>query len=64
MKRFVPLFLLLLSVPVAGQGVLPVDRIVAVVNKDVITATELSEAVAGGGESHAPTAKNKPQRPT
>jgi peptidyl-prolyl cis-trans isomerase SurA len=46
MKRFVPLFLLLLSVPVAGQGVLPVDRIVAVVNKDVITATELSEAVA------------------
>jgi peptidyl-prolyl cis-trans isomerase SurA len=46
MKRFVPLFLLLLSMPVAGQGVLPVDRIVAVVNKDVITATELSEAVA------------------
>ncbi|HEX5768719.1 MAG TPA: peptidylprolyl isomerase [Burkholderiales bacterium] len=46
MKRFVPLFLLLLSMPLAGQGVLPVDRIVAVVNKDVITATELGEAVA------------------
>ena len=30
----------------AAQGVAPVDRIVAVVNKDVITATELSEAVA------------------
>ena len=36
---------LLLPVGVAAQGVMPVDRIVAVVNKEVITATELHEAV-------------------
>jgi hypothetical protein len=53
MKRFVLLVLLFLSTPVAGQGVIPVDRIVAVVNKDVITATELSEAVAGRSASCA-----------
>ena len=46
MKRLVFLFLVLLSMPAAGQGVIAVDRIVAVVNKDVITATELSDAVA------------------
>ena len=39
-------FALLFPAGVAAQGVLPVDRIVAVVNKEVITATELSEAVA------------------
>jgi peptidyl-prolyl cis-trans isomerase SurA len=38
-------FALLLPVSVAAQGVMPVDRIVAVVNKEVITATELHEAV-------------------
>jgi len=38
-------FALLLPVGVAAQGVMPVDRIVAVVNKEVITATELHEAV-------------------
>jgi peptidyl-prolyl cis-trans isomerase SurA len=36
-----------LSFGAAAQSVMPVDRIVAVVNKDVITATELGEAVAG-----------------
>ena len=45
MKR---LLLLILLVPLAAsaQKVLLVDRIVAVVNKDVITATELDDAVA------------------
>jgi len=38
-------FALLLPAGVAAQGVMPVDRIVAVVNKEVITATELHEAV-------------------
>jgi peptidyl-prolyl cis-trans isomerase SurA len=46
MKRFFAVLFLLVPFPLAGQGVLPVDRIVAVVNKDVITATELGEAVA------------------
>jgi peptidyl-prolyl cis-trans isomerase SurA len=46
MKRFLPVLFLVLAFPVAGQSVVPVDRIVAVVNKEVITATELSEAVA------------------
>jgi peptidyl-prolyl cis-trans isomerase SurA len=46
MKRFFPFLFLLLPPVVAGQGVVPVDRIVAVVNKEVITATELGEAVA------------------
>jgi peptidyl-prolyl cis-trans isomerase SurA len=46
MKAFFPLLFLVLPLPVAGQGVLPVDRIVAVVNKDVITASELADAVA------------------
>jgi peptidyl-prolyl cis-trans isomerase SurA len=46
MKRF--LILLALLVPFAAPAqVVPVDRIVAVVNKDVITSTELSDAVAG-----------------
>ncbi|HSA90069.1 MAG TPA: peptidylprolyl isomerase [Burkholderiales bacterium] len=46
MKRFFPLLFLLLPPAVAAQGIVPVDRIVAVVNKEVITATELGEAVA------------------
>jgi peptidyl-prolyl cis-trans isomerase SurA len=46
MKRFFPVVFLFLAFPVAAQSVVPVDRIVAVVNKEVITATELSEAVA------------------
>jgi len=44
MKRFALLFLAWLPLA-AAQGVMPVDRIVAVVNKDVITATELADAV-------------------
>jgi peptidyl-prolyl cis-trans isomerase SurA len=47
MKRFLPALLLsLLPLPVTAQNVVAVDRIVAVVNKDVITASELAEAVA------------------
>jgi peptidyl-prolyl cis-trans isomerase SurA len=47
MKRLLPLLVsVLFPLLAAAQGVLPVDRIVAVVNKDVITATELSAAVA------------------
>jgi len=38
---------LLLPLCAAAQDPAPVDRIVAVVNKEVITASELSEAVAG-----------------
>jgi peptidyl-prolyl cis-trans isomerase SurA len=45
-KRIFPFLFLLLAFPAAAQGVMPVDRIVAVVNKDVITATELGDAVA------------------
>ena len=47
MNRFFSLFVLFVPFAAAAQGVVPVDRIVAVVNKDVITATELSEAVEG-----------------
>ena len=39
------LSLLPMAVP-AAQSLLPVDRIVAVVNKDVITQSELDERVA------------------
>ncbi len=46
MKRLCPALFLLFALPAAGQGIVPVDRIVAVVNKEVITATELGEAVA------------------
>jgi len=46
MKRFFPFLFLVLPLAAAGQGVVSVDRIVAVVNKEVITATELGEAVA------------------
>ena len=43
------LLLLALCLPLAAAAeVSPVDRIVAVVNKDVITATELAEAVDSG----------------
>jgi peptidyl-prolyl cis-trans isomerase SurA len=45
MKRTLLLIALALPPTAIGQGVIPVDRIVAVVNKDVITATELAEAV-------------------
>ena len=46
MNKVLAAIALLFPLAVAAQGVAPVDRIVAVVNKDVITATELSEAVA------------------
>ena len=45
MKRLLLLCLAWLPFTAAAQGVMPVDRIVAVVNKDVITATELADAV-------------------
>jgi peptidyl-prolyl cis-trans isomerase SurA len=45
MKRLLLLCLAGLPFAAAAQGVMPVDRIVAVVNKDVITATELADAV-------------------
>jgi peptidyl-prolyl cis-trans isomerase SurA len=46
MKRFLQaLLLLLLPLSAGAQNVVAVDRIVAVVNKDVITASELAEAV-------------------
>jgi peptidyl-prolyl cis-trans isomerase SurA len=41
------LLAVLLPLAASAQGVALVDRIVAVVNKDVITATELDDAVAG-----------------
>lgn len=47
MKRLLQLVALLLPLGSAAQGVALVDRIVAVVNKEVITASELNEAVAG-----------------
>jgi len=46
MNRYLFLFVLFIPFAAAAQGVVPVDRIVAVVNKEVITATELSDAVA------------------
>src|SRR5687767_15967811 len=46
MKRFLQaLLLLLLPLSAGAQNVVAVDRIVAVVNKEVITATELADAV-------------------
>jgi peptidyl-prolyl cis-trans isomerase SurA len=45
MRTFFFLLSAVLSSVAAAQGVMPVDRIVAVVNKEVITATELGEAV-------------------
>ena len=46
MKTFLQaLLLLLLPLSAGAQNVVAVDRIVAVVNKDVITASELAEAV-------------------
>jgi len=44
MKKLL-LFALLVPLAAAAQGILPVDRIVAIVNKDVITASELADAV-------------------
>ena len=46
MKRLLPFVVFLFPFLATAQGVFPVDRIVAVVNKEVITATELGEAVA------------------
>src|SRR5919108_4722554 len=46
MKRLFPVFAFLLALPASAQNTLLVDRIVAVVNKEVITATELGDAVA------------------
>jgi peptidyl-prolyl cis-trans isomerase SurA len=47
MKRLLLALLLACAAPLAGaQRAVPVDRIVAVVNKEVITATELAESVA------------------
>src|SRR5918992_1284613 len=46
MKKLLQLLVFLLPFSCAAQGVTLVDRIVAVVNKDVITASELDEAVA------------------
>jgi len=45
MKRLFLLAGLLAPLACGGQSIVPVDRIVAVVNKDVITATELADAV-------------------
>ena len=45
MNKLLLLLLLLAPLPAAAQGIVPVDRIVAIVNKDVITATELADAV-------------------
>ena len=48
------LLAVLLPLAASAQGVALVDRIVAVVNKDVITATELDDAVAGARAPAAP----------
>jgi len=47
MRKLPWLLAFLLPFGAAAQSVVLVDRIVAVVNKDVITASELAEAVAG-----------------
>src|SRR5687767_12891467 len=46
MTRLLLVLVFVLAFSSAAQGVTLVDRIVAVVNKDVITANELAEAVA------------------
>jgi len=45
MKKLIVVLALAFPLAAAAQKVMPVDRIVAVVNKEVITATELAEAV-------------------
>ncbi|HVJ11517.1 MAG TPA: peptidylprolyl isomerase [Burkholderiales bacterium] len=45
MNKLLLVLLLLAPLCAAAQGIMPVDRIVAIVNKDVITASELSDAV-------------------
>ena len=45
MKAWLFTFLILVPLVPSAQSVVPVDRIVAVVNKEVITATELADAV-------------------
>ncbi|HVJ25475.1 MAG TPA: SurA N-terminal domain-containing protein, partial [Burkholderiales bacterium] len=45
MNKLLLVLLLLAPLCAAAQGIVPVDRIVAIVNKDVITASELSDAV-------------------
>jgi peptidyl-prolyl cis-trans isomerase SurA len=45
MNKLLLVLLLLAPLCAAAQGMVPVDRIVAIVNKDVITASELADAV-------------------
>jgi peptidyl-prolyl cis-trans isomerase SurA len=54
---------LLLPSAAAAQNVLLVDRIVAVVNKDVITATELDDAVAAAERQLKRQGTRLPDRP-
>jgi len=61
--RTLLLALLLLPLAAAGQKVALVDRIVAVVNKDVITATELDDAVAGAERQLRRQGTRLPERP-
>jgi peptidyl-prolyl cis-trans isomerase SurA len=60
-----PILLLAFLVPsaAAAQNVVPVDRIVAVVNKDVITASELEEAVEGAQRQLRRQGTPLPERP-
>ena len=57
------LLAVLLPLAASAQGVALVDRIVAVVNKDVITATELDDAVAGAERQLRRQGTRLPDRP-
>jgi peptidyl-prolyl cis-trans isomerase SurA len=46
MRRFVFLLLCAMPLAAAGQGISLLDRIVAVVNKDVVTLSELNDTIA------------------
>jgi len=61
--RILLLALLLLPLAAAAQKISLVDRIVAVVNKDVITATELDDAVAGAERQLRRQNTPVPERP-
>ena len=61
--RILLLALLLLPLAAAAQKISLVDRIVAVVNKDVITATELDDAVAGAERQLRRQGTRLPERP-
>jgi len=61
--RILLIAFLLLPLAAAGQKVALVDRIVAVVNKDVITATELDDAVAGAERQLRRQGTRLPERP-